>query len=72
MAHEEALQTTMDSEEECDFSSEGGEDFDDDLFHLEEAAEETISKEKEHSSAHHTRVAHKRLSVFNAVENLKE
>lgn len=45
MAHEEALQTTMDSEEECDFSSEGGEDFDDDLFHLEEAAEETISKE---------------------------
>ncbi|RXN31048.1 translation initiation factor IF-2-like protein [Labeo rohita] len=35
----------MDSEEECDFSSEEGEDFDDNLFHFEEAAEETISKD---------------------------
>ncbi|XP_058622801.1 piggyBac transposable element-derived protein 4-like [Onychostoma macrolepis] len=48
MAHEEALQVTTDSEEECTFSSEEEEDFDDELLHFEErfdAAEDTVSNE---------------------------
>ncbi|XP_058622798.1 piggyBac transposable element-derived protein 4-like [Onychostoma macrolepis] len=48
MTHEEALQVTTDSEEECTFSSEEEEDFDDELLHFEErfdAAEDTVSNE---------------------------
>ncbi|XP_042612212.1 piggyBac transposable element-derived protein 4-like [Cyprinus carpio] len=74
MAHEEALQTTTDSEEESSFSSEEEEDFEDELLHFEErfdAAEDTLSNEKMPLHAHHTRAAHKRLSVFNS-EKLHE
>ncbi len=48
MAHEEALQMTTDSEEECTFSSEEEEDPDDELLHFEErfdAAEDTVCNE---------------------------
>ncbi|XP_059402818.1 piggyBac transposable element-derived protein 4-like [Carassius carassius] len=75
MAHEEALQTTTDSEEESTFSSEEEKDFDDELLHFEDhfdAAEKTISKEKTPSCAHHTRATHKRLSAFNSVEKLNK